>query len=95
MIDFITLDQLGLVEAAMIFLVALSSLLSSYRLFKGPTVLDRLLSYSSLSAKIVIFLVLESIFNRRVAYLNLAFIYAILSFLGIAVVARFVEREEG
>ena len=76
-------------------LIGLSFLTTLYRFFKGPEILDRLLCYSSLSAKIVVILVLEGVFFHRTVFINIAMVYAILSFLGIVIVARFIEREEG
>lgn len=73
--------------------IGVSIAFTLYRLFRGPDVLDRLLGYSSFSAKIVILLVLEGLFNNRAAYVNLALTYAVLSFLGIVIIARYVERE--
>lgn len=81
-------------ELYLVILIALAFFITTYRLFKGPTVLDRLMAYSSLSAKIIVFLMIENILNRKTVYMNLAFIYAVLSFLGVVVVARFIERKE-
>lgn len=77
---------------AVFFLLGFAILVTLYRTIKGPTVLDRLLGYSSLSAKIIVFLVVENVLSNRWVYLELAIIYAVLSFLGIAVVARFVQQ---
>ena len=72
-------------------LVGISLVLTLIRLFIGPDVLDRLLGYSSVSAKIVILLVIEGLLVGRAVYINLALIYAILSFLGIVIIGRFIE----
>ncbi|MFP4631034.1 MAG: monovalent cation/H+ antiporter complex subunit F [Candidatus Acetothermia bacterium] len=74
-------------------LVGISLVLTLYRLFRGPDVLNRLLGYSSVSAKIVILLAVEGVFKGRRVFVNLALIYAILSFLGIVIIARYIERE--
>ena len=74
-------------------LVGISLVFTLVRLFIGPDVLDRLLGYSSISAKIVIMLVIEGLLADRTVYINLALIYAILSFLGIVIIGRFIERE--
>jgi multicomponent Na+:H+ antiporter subunit F len=89
------MQEIAGLEAAMIAVIITALLLVVYRLFKGPSVLDRLLAYSSLSAKIIVFLVFEDAFSGQIStfYINLALIYAVLSFLGIVVVARFVEEE--
>ena len=74
-------------------IIGISLAFTLFRLFKGPDVLDRLLGYSSFSAKIVVLLVVEGLLNQRPIYVNLALIYAILSFLGIVIIGRYVEGE--
>lgn len=74
-------------------IVGISLALTLYRLFIGPDVLDRLLGYSSTSAKITALLVIEGTLNERALFINLALVYAILSFLGIVIIGRFVERQ--
>ncbi|MCF7876487.1 pH regulation protein F [Candidatus Bipolaricaulota bacterium] len=74
-------------------IVGVSLAFTLFRLFHGPDVLDRLLGYSSVTAKIVILLAVEGIFGERTVFVNLALIYAILSFLGIVIIARYIERE--
>lgn len=73
--------------------IGISLITTLIRLFKGPYVLDRLLGYSSVSAKIVVLLVVEGVAAESTIYINLALIYAILSFLGIVIIGRYVERE--
>ncbi|MBS3812623.1 hypothetical protein KGY64_02230 [Candidatus Bipolaricaulota bacterium] len=73
--------------------IGVSLLFTLFRLFKGPDVLDRLLGYSSTSAKITILLVVEGLLNGRTYYVSLALVYVILSFLGIVIIGRFVERQ--
>lgn len=73
--------------------LGISLLLTLYRLFMGPDVLNRLLGYSSTSAKITVLLAVEGLLNDKVHYVNLALVYVILSFLGIVIISRFVERQ--
>lgn len=73
--------------------LGISLLLTLYRLFMGPDVLNRLLGYSSTSAKITVLLAVEGLLNDKVQYVNLALVYVILSFLGIVIIGRFVERQ--
>ena len=74
-------------------IVGLSLILTLFRLFYGPSVLDRLLGYSSVTVKIVILLAVEGIMGGRSVFINLALIYGVLSFLGIVIIARYIERE--
>jgi len=74
-------------------IVGISLALTLFRLFHGPSVLDRLLGYSSVTGKIVILLAVEGIMGGRPVFINLALIYGVLSFLGIVIIARYIERE--
>ncbi len=54
--------------------------LSLYRLFAGPTLYDRLIALHLVSAQIVLLLSLHAIRDGRAFYLDVAMIYALLSF---------------
>jgi multicomponent Na+:H+ antiporter subunit F len=66
-----------------------------YRLIRGPTPWDRLLSYNSASNRVFIILAVIGIVTDRSLYVNVAILYAALSFLGVVVLARFMERGGG
>jgi len=66
-----------------------------YRLFAGPTAWDRLLAYNSASNRVVILLAGAGVFLNQSVYLDVAIVYAALSFLGVVILARFMERGEG
>jgi multicomponent Na+:H+ antiporter subunit F len=82
-----------MVRVSIEVIVGISLTFTLFRLFYGPDVLDRLLGYSSVTAKIVILLAVEGVLGGREVFINLALIYAILSFIGIVVIARYIERE--
>jgi multicomponent Na+:H+ antiporter subunit F len=65
------------------------------RLVRGPTPWDRLLAYNSASNRITVTLAAASVLGRQDALLDVAIIYAALSFLGVVILARFMERGEG
>jgi len=67
----------------------------AYRLWRGPTQWDRLLAYNAASNRIVVLLVIAAILRHEVVLLDLSVVYAALSFLGVVVLARFIERGEG
>jgi multicomponent Na+:H+ antiporter subunit F len=65
------------------------------RLVRGPTPWDRLLAYNSASNRITVTLAAASVLGSQDALLDVAIIYAALSFLGVVILARFMERGEG
>jgi len=63
-----------------------------YRFIAGPTVWDRLLGFHAASSRIILLLAVFSVLKESDLSLDVAFIYAAVSFLGIVVVAKFTER---
>jgi multicomponent Na+:H+ antiporter subunit F len=65
------------------------------RLVRGPTPWDRLLAYNSASNRVTVSLALSSVVWSQGFLLDVAIVYATLSFLGVVILARFMERGEG
>ncbi|MBU1048442.1 cation:proton antiporter [Candidatus Bipolaricaulota bacterium] len=64
-------------------------------LWRGPTAWDRLLAYNTASNRIVIVICLFAVATRKAFYLDVAVGYAALSFLGVVIISRFLERGGG
>ena len=75
-----------------ISLIALGSLLSFIRFIKGPTVADRAIALDTLSVIGIAGLVLLAYLYKRYIYIDLALVYAVLGFIGIIIIARFIEK---
>ena len=75
-----------------IVLIALASLLSFIRFIKGPTAADRTIALDTLSVIGIAALVLLGYLFKRYIYIDLALVYAVLGFIGIIVIARFIEK---
>ena len=73
----------------------LSLLAVLYRVIRGPHAWDRLLGYNAASNRIFVLLAIVSVFSGRHAYLDATIVYAALSFLGVVILARFMERGGG
>ncbi len=67
-------------------------LLALYRFLKGPLTADRVVAFDVLTIVSVTGIVLVALAAGRGIYLDVALVYALLSFLGVIVVARFLER---
>jgi len=59
-------------------------------MIKGPTIFDRLLFFSVLSAKIVITITLLALVTGHGYILDIAISYTLLSFVSTVLIARFV-----
>ena len=79
---------MAIVEA--VLLVSLAAVL--WRLVRGPTAWDRLLAYNSASNRVVAVLAIAAVTTGRPALLDVAVVYVALGFLGIIILARFMER---
>jgi multicomponent Na+:H+ antiporter subunit F len=64
-------------------------------LWRGPTAWDRLLAYNAASNRVVIVVCLVAVATHETVYLDVAIGYAALSFLGVVIISRFLERGGG
>lgn len=85
MVDALLYLASGLAGAA--FLLAL------IRFARGPVNVDRVIAFDVLTIVSITGIVLAALFEERVIYLDVALVYALLSFLGVIVVARYLDRE--
>jgi multicomponent Na+:H+ antiporter subunit F len=73
-------------------LTCVAFLLALYRFLKGPSVADRVVAFDVLTIIAVVAIVQIAYVSGRGIYLDVALVYALLSFLGVIVVARYLER---
>ena len=74
------------------FLAGIAFLFALWRFFKGPTPQDRVLAFDVLTIISITGIVLVALLEGRIIYLDVALVYGLLSFLGVIVVARYLER---
>ena len=81
---------------ALIYLSAviagLAFLLVFWRFIKGPSPVDRVIAFDGLTIVSITGILLAALAEGRGIYLDVALVYALLSFLGVIVVARFLDR---
>jgi multicomponent Na+:H+ antiporter subunit F len=73
-------------------LTATGFLLALWRFFQGPSDADRVVAFDVLTIIGISGIVLVAYLEGRGIYLDVALIYALLSFLGVIAVARYLER---
>lgn len=67
-------------------------LLMSFRVFKGPTVFDRLNGLGVIGTDAILILILIGFLENRVEmYVDIAISYAILGFISLVVIAKYLE----
>lgn len=65
------------------------------RVLVGPTIWDRLLGFSLVSAKVVMGIVIFASFLDRTFLLDIAIVYSLLGFIGSVLIARYLEYRQG
>jgi len=76
--------------AAAIALIAV--VLAFFRLLLGPTVADRAVALDGMTIISISIITAAAFFLGRIIYIDVAMVYALISFLGIIAIARFIER---
>ncbi len=73
-------------------LMGFAFLLALWRFLVGPSAADRVVAFDVLTIVSVTGIALVALAEGRGIYLDVALIYALLSFLGVIAVARYLER---
>lgn len=84
MIDIIIMISAGFISLAMLF--------SLYRFIKGPSVSDRVVSFDIITISSLALIALIGLISGRAIYIDVALVYGLLSFIGVIIVARYLER---
>ena len=73
----------------LIFLILFAILLSFIRFIKGPHLTDRIVAFDTMGIIAVSLLVLLSVTLKSSLYLDVAFVFALIGFIGTIIFARF------
>ena len=74
-------------------MVAVAAGLTFVRLAKGPTLPDRVIAIDLIGVLLVCLLVLMAGVTAQQAFLDVAMVVALISFVGTVAYARYIERE--
>lgn len=72
-------------------ILVLAGILASYRFVKGPTAADRVVAMDNLSIIITSALIFAGLYFERYIYIDVSLIYAVLGFIGVLTIARYLE----
>lgn len=67
-------------------------LLALFRFLKGPTTADRVVAFDTLTIITITVIGFVALIDDRGIYLDVAVVYALLSFLGVIAIARYLVR---
>ncbi len=74
-----------------LILILVATILSMYRIFRGPTTPDRVVAVDIMTTITVGLMVLFSLYYDRSIFLDVALVYAVLAFIGVIAFARYLE----
>jgi len=70
----------------------LSVVAAIYRVYKGPSITDRVMALDNIGINIIAMIAVLSMYFRTTAYLDIILLLGILSFVGTIAFARYIER---
>ena len=80
------------VAAALVIL--LSAFLALYRVIKGPVIIDRIVGGNVIGTKtIAVVLLTGYLFDRVELFIDIAFVYALINFIGALALSKYLERK--
>ena len=79
---FVVAGAVALIAAALAFV----------RLLLGPTIPDRAVGLDGMTIIAISLIAFLAHFSNRLIYLDVALVYAVVSFLGVVALGRYVER---
>ena len=82
----------SIVLGIVLMLIGASLILGLIRFIKGPGATDRAVALDNMSISVTSVFVLLAFLFQRYIYIDVALIYVVLGFIGIIVVARYLER---
>ncbi|WP_022706438.1 MULTISPECIES: monovalent cation/H+ antiporter complex subunit F [Paracoccus] len=72
--------------------VILGIVLAAVRLFRGPTLADRIVALDMMTVQLVAFGALMALLSRDAAFLDVAVVLALVGFLATVCLARYLEQ---
>jgi multicomponent Na+:H+ antiporter subunit F len=85
--------MLNIAFAVTLTTLAVAAVLAFIRLVRGPTLPDRVIAIDLMGVLIVCLLVVVGASTAQRAFLDVAIVIALISFVGTVAYARYVERE--
>nr|WP_312579877.1 monovalent cation/H+ antiporter complex subunit F [Sedimentibacter sp.] len=68
---------------------------SIYRAIKGPTAADRLIAINVIGTKTIILILMISLVFKENFFVDVALVYALISFISSIVIANYIEKLGG
>ena len=72
--------------------MTLAMLMAMVRFVKGPSVVDRVVAFDSLTISSLVVISVIAMLSNRMIYFDVAIVYGLLSFIGVIVVAKYIQK---
>jgi multicomponent Na+:H+ antiporter subunit F len=79
-------------EIILLIIIGVAICLCLLRMLKGPTAPDRAVAVDTIATITTALLVLLGFIFERYVYIDVALVYAVLTFIGSVAIARFLEK---
>jgi multicomponent Na+:H+ antiporter subunit F len=76
-----------------VFVMVALMLLAMIRLFKGPTSADRVVALDAINTLVVAVMIVLGVVYKQIIFIDVAIIYALLSFVGTLYIAKYLGGE--
>lgn len=76
-----------------VLLMAALMLLAMVRMIKGPTSADRVVALDAINTLVVASMIVLSVVFRQIIFVDVAIVYALLSFVGTLYIAKYLGGE--
>jgi len=73
-------------------LVGFTTILCTYRAVFGPGTLNRIVAANVIGTKAIVLLILVGYIIERPHFIDIALMYAVISFIGTIMIAKYLER---
>ena len=75
-------------------IILFAVLLSLYRVVRGPVIIDRIIGVNVIGTKtIAVILLTGYLFERVEFFIDIAFVYALINFIGALALSKYFERK--
>ncbi|GAA0723329.1 Na+/H+ antiporter Mnh2 subunit F [Clostridium malenominatum] len=78
-----------------VIFLSITILACLYRAVKGPTSADRLIAINVISTKTIIIITMVSFIIKETYFVDVALVYALISFIASIVIANYIESSGG
>ena len=85
--------NMNLIFTVVSIILAILALVLIYRVFKGPTVIDRVLAVDSIDIILGVIMILFGTTEGRAMFLDLGLIITLLGFIGTVLISKYLEGE--